>query len=240
MAAAGPTADHRPPQRRLGHRPRRRRWPRPCASCSDAPAPRSRCARSPRGAERRRGDRRGEGRPARRAGRRRRRRHGQRGRRGAGRQRHRRSASCRWARSTTSPRTSASRSSSRRRPRRSSPGGTCAIDVGEVNGRVFINNSSLGLYPEIVRDREQQQRRSAAASGRRWSGRPWRRCAAMPSSTSALRIDGTEHSRAHAVRLHRQQRVPDGRLLDRRARRQPVRRPAQRLLHAARRAGCAC
>jgi diacylglycerol kinase family enzyme len=31
--------------------------------------------------------------------------------------------------------------------------------VGEVNGRVFINNSSLGLYPEIVRDREQRQRR---------------------------------------------------------------------------------
>ncbi len=25
------------------------------------------------------------------------------------------------------------------------------IDVGEVNGRVFINNSSLGIYPDIVR-----------------------------------------------------------------------------------------
>lgn len=31
------------------------------------------------------------------------------------------------------------------------------VDVGEVNGRVFINNSSLGLYPEIVRERELQQ-----------------------------------------------------------------------------------
>ena len=29
-----------------------------------------------------------------------------------------------------------------------------ALDVGEVNGRVFINNSSLGLYPSIVRRRE--------------------------------------------------------------------------------------
>lgn len=28
------------------------------------------------------------------------------------------------------------------------------VDVGEVNGRVFINNSSLGLYPEMVRDRD--------------------------------------------------------------------------------------
>jgi YegS/Rv2252/BmrU family lipid kinase len=33
------------------------------------------------------------------------------------------------------------------------------VDVGEVNGRIFINNSSLGLYPDIVLDRERQRRR---------------------------------------------------------------------------------
>ncbi|MBV9209487.1 MAG: diacylglycerol kinase family lipid kinase [Acidobacteria bacterium] len=33
------------------------------------------------------------------------------------------------------------------------------VDVGEVNGRVFLNNSSLGLYPSIVHRREQQQQR---------------------------------------------------------------------------------
>ena len=33
------------------------------------------------------------------------------------------------------------------------------VDVGEVNGRVFINNSSIGLYADIVRMREQQQHR---------------------------------------------------------------------------------
>jgi diacylglycerol kinase family enzyme len=38
-------------------------------------------------------------------------------------------------------------------------GHTVEIDVGEVNGRTFINNSSLGLYPQIVRHRETQQRR---------------------------------------------------------------------------------
>ncbi len=32
------------------------------------------------------------------------------------------------------------------------------IDVGEVNGRVFVNNSGIGLYPHIVRQREEQQR----------------------------------------------------------------------------------
>jgi diacylglycerol kinase family enzyme len=36
-------------------------------------------------------------------------------------------------------------------------GRALAVDVGEVNGRTFINNSSLGLYPEIVRARELQQ-----------------------------------------------------------------------------------
>jgi diacylglycerol kinase family enzyme len=34
-----------------------------------------------------------------------------------------------------------------------------AVDMGEVNGRLFINNSSLGLYPDIVLDRESQRQR---------------------------------------------------------------------------------
>jgi len=37
------------------------------------------------------------------------------------------------------------------------------IDVGELNGRTFINNSSIGLYPETVIQREQDRR----ATGRR-------------------------------------------------------------------------
>lgn len=37
-------------------------------------------------------------------------------------------------------------------------GHTTQIDVGEVNGRFFVNNSSLGLYPQIVRERVKQQR----------------------------------------------------------------------------------
>jgi diacylglycerol kinase family enzyme len=34
-----------------------------------------------------------------------------------------------------------------------------SVDVGEVNGRCFLNNVSLGIYPKIVRERTQQQRR---------------------------------------------------------------------------------
>ena len=36
-------------------------------------------------------------------------------------------------------------------------GVSCRVDVGEVNGRVFLNNSSLGVYPTIVRLRERYQ-----------------------------------------------------------------------------------
>ena len=38
-------------------------------------------------------------------------------------------------------------------------GQVARVDVGEVNGRIFLNNSSLGLYPSIVRQREKQQER---------------------------------------------------------------------------------
>lgn len=38
-------------------------------------------------------------------------------------------------------------------------GHTTRVDTAEVNGRVFLNNSSLGLYPDTVRRRELQQSR---------------------------------------------------------------------------------
>jgi YegS/Rv2252/BmrU family lipid kinase len=34
-----------------------------------------------------------------------------------------------------------------------------SVDVAEVNGRTFVNNSAIGLYPLMVVDRESQQRR---------------------------------------------------------------------------------
>ena len=33
------------------------------------------------------------------------------------------------------------------------------VDVCEVHGRIFINNASIGLYPSIIRQREQEYRR---------------------------------------------------------------------------------
>ena len=48
-------------------------------------------------------------------------------------------------------------------------GRTVEVDVGEFNSRIFLNNSSLGLYPSIVREREKQQR----LGYRKWPAFVW-------------------------------------------------------------------
>jgi len=35
------------------------------------------------------------------------------------------------------------------------------VDVGEVNGRIFLNNSSIGFYPQIVQERERRQQQGS-------------------------------------------------------------------------------
>jgi diacylglycerol kinase family enzyme len=42
-------------------------------------------------------------------------------------------------------------------------GRIATVDAAEVNGRVFVNNSSIGLYPNMVRDRDRQLRQSGRA-----------------------------------------------------------------------------
>lgn len=49
-------------------------------------------------------------------------------------------------------------------------GRVAEVDVGEVNGRVFINNSSLGLYPRIVAHRQEQQEQLARG---KWAAFIW-------------------------------------------------------------------
>ncbi|WP_342451222.1 diacylglycerol/lipid kinase family protein [Piscinibacter koreensis] len=64
------------------------------------------------------------------------------------------------------------------------------VDVGEVNGRVFLNNSSLGLYPAIVRHRERQQERLGWG---KWPAFAWATLAALrryPFLDVRLRTDG--------------------------------------------------
>ncbi len=71
-------------------------------------------------------------------------------------------------------------------------GHVARVDVGEVNGRIFVNNSSLGLYPDIVRDRERQQKRLGRG---KWPAFAWAALAALrrfPFLGVALVVDGKE------------------------------------------------
>lgn len=65
------------------------------------------------------------------------------------------------------------------------------IDVGEVNGQIFINNSSIGLYPNIVRRREKQQRLGRG----KWTAAFWAATSVLrryPFLNIKLIIDGAE------------------------------------------------
>jgi diacylglycerol kinase family enzyme len=66
------------------------------------------------------------------------------------------------------------------------------VDVGEVNGRVFLNNSSLGLYPRIVVDREAARRRLHLGKWPALVRATWRALRDPHSLTVTLRVDGAE------------------------------------------------
>ena len=71
-------------------------------------------------------------------------------------------------------------------------GHTIEVDVAEVNGEIFLNNSSLGLYPMIVHKRERQQERLGRG---KWPAFLWAAISALyryPSLSVRLEADGEE------------------------------------------------
>ena len=71
-------------------------------------------------------------------------------------------------------------------------GRAAPVDVGEVNGRIFVNNSGLGLYPDIVRERERQQKRLGRG---KWPAFAWATLSALrrfPFLVVAMAVDGKE------------------------------------------------
>jgi diacylglycerol kinase family enzyme len=74
-------------------------------------------------------------------------------------------------------------------------GHVVTVDVGEVNERIFLNNSSLGLYPTLVRRRERQRQKLGRG---KWPAFAWaaltvlRRYAFMRVHLNA---DGSEFTR---------------------------------------------
>jgi len=67
------------------------------------------------------------------------------------------------------------------------------VDVGEVNGHIFLNNSSLGLYPGLVHQREQKQKLGHG----KWPAFIWAAFSVMrryPFLDVRLNADGKEFS----------------------------------------------
>jgi YegS/Rv2252/BmrU family lipid kinase len=68
-------------------------------------------------------------------------------------------------------------------------GHTTEVDVAEVNKRIFLNNSSLGLYPIIVRERQKRERLGL----RKWPAFIWAAIQAFrryPFLDVRLRVNG--------------------------------------------------
>jgi len=72
-------------------------------------------------------------------------------------------------------------------------GHTTRVDVAQVNDRIFLNNSSLGLYPRLVHEREKQQRLGL----RKWTAFFWAAIAVLrryPFLDVKLSVEGKDFS----------------------------------------------
>ncbi len=70
-------------------------------------------------------------------------------------------------------------------------GHVAKVDLGQVNDHIFVNNSSLGLYPSIIREREKQQRLGWG----KWPAYVWAAIAVLrryPFLNVRLAADGKE------------------------------------------------
>jgi diacylglycerol kinase family enzyme len=68
------------------------------------------------------------------------------------------------------------------------------VDVGVVNGRIFVNNASLGLYPHLVEERERARKKGVAkwlAAGMALARVLWR----MPRPRVTVRAEGWKAER---------------------------------------------
>jgi diacylglycerol kinase family enzyme len=73
-------------------------------------------------------------------------------------------------------------------------GATKRIDVGEVNGRTFINNSSIGLYPEMVVKRDDHQKNNGHGKWVAMARAAWHTLLRFPLLHVAIALAGSVFS----------------------------------------------
>lgn len=69
------------------------------------------------------------------------------------------------------------------------------IGIGDVNGRIFLNNSGIGLYPAVLRQREQTYRRFGRSQFASYLSAAWALMKPPGLLNLQLRIDGEPLSR---------------------------------------------
>ena len=81
-------------------------------------------------------------------------------------------------------------------------GHTISVDVGEVNDRIFLNNSSLGIYPRIVLDREKGQKQWGLG---KWPAFVWATLTTLRLYPFTLKCQWPRAGTPHPLRFHWQQ-----------------------------------
>jgi diacylglycerol kinase family enzyme len=69
------------------------------------------------------------------------------------------------------------------------------VDAGEVNGHVFLNNSSMGLYPRIISDREHARRHLGLGKWPALARATWLALRDPSSFNAVVCVDGKELER---------------------------------------------
>jgi diacylglycerol kinase family enzyme len=72
-----------------------------------------------------------------------------------------------------------------------------AVDVADVNGRTFVNNSSIGLYPYLVLDRDRRRSADKVSKWRGMAEAAWRGLRRLPARRLRITLPGNDR---HHVR----------------------------------------
>ena len=83
------------------------------------------------------------------------------------------------------------------------------VDVAEMNDRIFINNSAIGLYPLMVIDRDEQRKRLGRSKRLAMIVASIRTLARFNHQRLTLTINDEKERDRHAAAVRRQQRLPD-------------------------------
>lgn len=66
------------------------------------------------------------------------------------------------------------------------------VDVGEVNRQIFLNNSSVGLYPRMVHEKEEEMGRNGRGRVSAYLRAFWKVIKKYPSLILKMRLDGAD------------------------------------------------